>query len=176
MKRDIALLLIGGWLLGIAAMAAVAMQNFYTIDRLLETMPNATFEQGVQALEIDREGAAREFLRYLSSELNRLFFMGWGVAETVVGVAVVGLLWNFPQRRVRWAALAMLALTAILTFAVTPPIVDVGRMLDFVPRDPPPPELAAFGLLHAAYSIADGVKLVLGTAMAFWIVRARTSS
>ncbi len=176
MKRDIALLLIGGWLLGIAAMAAVAMQNFYTIDRLLEAMPNATFAQGVQVLEIDREGAAREFLRYLSSELNRLFFMGWGIAETVIGVAVFGLLWGFPQKRVRWAALAMLALTAVLTFVVTPPIVGVGRMLDFVPRDPPPPELATFGLLHAAYSIVDGVKLVLGMAMAFWIVRERTSS
>jgi hypothetical protein len=171
MKRDLVLLLLGAWLLGLVAMAAVAMQNFYTIDRMLDSLPNSTFARGVEALDEHEAPAARDFLRYLSSELNRLFFWGWGLAEVVIGAAVTWLAWSFPERRVRWVAVAMLATTLVLTFGATPPIVSIGRELDFVPRDPPPPELATFGLLHAAYSIGDGIKLVLGSMMAFWIVR-----
>lgn len=173
MKREIALVILGGWMLGIVIVAAVAMQNFYTIDRLLEAMPNPAFEGGVEVLDADRPGAAREFLRYLDSELNRLFFVAWGVAETVMGATLTALVWNLGRVRLRVAALAMLGLTVVLTFAVTPPIVDIGRALDFVPRDPPPPELAAFGWLHAAYSIGDGFKLVAGVLAAVWIVKGR---
>lgn len=172
MKRDIALVLLGAWLMGIIAMAGVAMQNFYTIDRLLESSPNPAFARGVDALEAHRDPAAREFLRYLGSELNRLFFMAWGAAETLIGAVVVGLLWNAPGRAIRGVAMAMLVLTAILTFGLTPPIVSVGRALDFVPRDPPPVELATFGLLHMAYSVADLVKLGMGLVLASWVTRA----
>ncbi len=175
MKRDMALAILGAWMLGIVIVAAVAMQNFHTIDRLLEATPNAAFERGVEVLDGDRPGAAREFLRYLSSELNRLFFVGWGLAETVLGVALTALVWNVGPVRLRVAAMALLALTVVLTFAVTPPIVGIGRALDFVPRDPPPPELAAFGWLHAAYSIGDGLKLVVGVLAAVWIVKGRAA-
>ena len=171
MKRDAVLFLLGAWLLGLVGMGVVAMQNFYTIDHLLDTLPNSTFARGVEALDTHEGLAAREFLRYLSSELNRLFFWSWGLAQVGIGGMVTWLVWSFPERRNRWAAIAMLALTVALTFGVTPPIVGIGRELDFVPRDPAPPELATFGLLHAAYTIGDGVKLVMGLIMAFWIVR-----
>jgi hypothetical protein len=180
MKRDAALFFLGAWILGLLAMAAVAMQNFYTIDTLLETLPNPAFARGVEVLDSasDADGVptARELLRYLSSELNRLFFWGWGIAEVGLGLLVVWLLWDGPQRRVRWAGVAMLVLAMVLTFGLTPPIVNVGRALDFVPRDPSPPQLATFGLYHAAYSVIDGVKLVLGLLMVFWIARGGRSS
>ena len=171
MKRDLVLVLLGAWLLGLVAMAGVAMQNFYTIDHLLETLPNSVFASGVDALDSQEGPAARDFLRYLSSELNRLFFWAWGLAEVVIGGIVTWLVWTVPDRRIRWAAIAMLVLSVLLTFGATPPIVSIGRELDFVPRDPPPPELATFGMLHAAYSIGDGIKLVLGLLMAMWLVR-----
>jgi hypothetical protein len=171
MKRDAALFLLGAWMLGILAMALVAMENFYTIDRLLESASHARFKAAVEALDNTEGAPARDVLRYVSSELNRLFFMAWGVGEAAIGAVLVWLVWGLPDRRVRGALIGAWVLTLILTFAITPPIISVGRALDFVPRDPPPPELATFGMLHAAYSIADIVKLGLGLFAAWGISR-----
>ena len=171
MKRDFVLFLLGAWLLGLIAMAIVAMQNFYTIDYLLDTSPNATFSRGVDVLDSHEGMAARDFLRYFASELNRLFFWGWGLTEIVIGGIILYLVRSSTDRRVQWASVAMLGLSVILTFGITPSIVNIGRELDFVARDPSPPELATFGLLHAAYSIGDGLKVVVGLIMAFWVVR-----
>ena len=65
----------------------------------------------------------------------------------------------------------MLAIVLFLTAALTPPIVSVGRSLDFVPRNPPPPELRKFGLLHAAFTVATFINIVLGILVTIWIVQ-----
>ena len=49
----------------------------------------------------------------------------------------------------------------------------VGRALDFVPREPAPPALPAFGRLHAAYTLLDLAKLLVGVWMAVALVRER---
>ena len=61
----------GVWLMGTLSVIVVAAQDFYMVDRLLANPGNETF-----ALMVEQIGPAesREFLRYLSSELNRLFF------------------------------------------------------------------------------------------------------
>ena len=69
----------------------------------------------------------------------------------------------------------MLAIAVVLTVVVTPPIVSVGRSLDFVPRDPPPPSLTTFGILHAAYTSLEMLKAGMGVYAAWWICR-RTGS
>jgi hypothetical protein len=168
MKRDIALILIGAWLLGTLFMGVVAAENFYLLDRLLAARPNTGFNRVVELLGAD---AAREFMRYVSSELNRWFFVVWGIAQVVLGGLLVWMVRGTGARRVRVGAGIMLGFALILAAGLTPPILSVGRMLDFVPRDPPPPELATFGLLHAAYSIAELGKLGLGLALAWWLAR-----
>ena len=66
----------------------------------------------------------------------------------------------------------MFVVVLILSFIVTPQIITLGRSLDFVPRVPPPPEMGRFGILHAAYTGLDGIKLLIGLALlARWIVR-----
>ncbi len=167
-RRDIALVLLGAWLLGIAAMAAVALVNFGTVDDLLHGLPNETFADGVRTLDQESVPSARDFLRFLVSELNRTFFWQWGLVEAGIGALVTFLIWPLGGKA-RYVVAAMWVLTLVLTFGVTPPIVSVGRELDFVPRDPPPPQLATFGLLHAAYTILDGVKLVLGLLGIWWV-------
>ena len=67
--------------------------------------------------------------------------------------------------------MVMLGIAVVLAFGLTPPIVSVGRALDFVPRDPAPPELATFGILHAAYSVAEFGKLGIGLVVSYWLVR-----
>jgi len=79
------------------------------------------------------------------------------------------------DKRVLWSILAMLAIVLFLAVALTPPIVSVGRALDFVPRNPPPPELRKFGLLHAAFTVATFINIVLGILVTLWIVRGSES-
>ncbi len=169
-KRDAALALIGAWVMGTVFMAVVATQNFYLIDRLLiagsvEGFNNVTATLG--------NGVAREFMRYLSSELNRLFFVGWGIVQTGLGAVLLWLVWRSGSRRVHIGAWVMFILALVLTFGLTPLIVSLGRALDFVPRDPRPPELVTFGIIHAAYTLVDLAKMGLSVVVAVWIHKDR---
>jgi hypothetical protein len=40
-----------------------------------------------------------------------------------------------------------------------------------VPRVPPPDGLRTFGLLHAAYTVFDGILVILGVLVTRWIVK-----
>jgi hypothetical protein len=161
------------WLLGTVLSAVVATVNFWTIDPLLNGSPNAAFHAAVDKLG---RPVARDLLYYYSSELNRLYFQYWNVAELAVGILALWFVVKLPvEKRVLWAMVAMLAVVLFLTAAVTPPIVSVGRALDFVPREPPPPELRKFGLLHAAFTVATLVNIVLGILVTLWLVRTNES-
>src|SRR5262245_49533174 len=126
----------GVWLTGTVAMAVVATENFYTIDRLLEARPNPAF-----AADIDKFGhdATRELLRYLSSELNRLYFQLWNLVQLAAGILALWLVVKLPAASgPKWWIVWMLAIVLFLTALITPFILSVGRsMIDFVPREPP---------------------------------------
>ena len=148
------------WLTGTIAMAVVATENFYTIDRLLDARPNPGF-----SADIDKLGAnaTREVLRYLASELNRLYFQLWNIVQLAVGILALWLVVKIPgANKTKWWIVWMLAIVLFLTVVITPFILSVGRSIDFVPRDPPPDGLRTFGLLHATYTVLDGVMLILG--------------
>ena len=105
------------------------------------------------------DGEARDFLRYLSSELNRLFFQYWNYAQFLIGGVSTWLVLGLPDgARLKWPLGGMLAILVVLTFVVTPPLISIGRGLDFVPRDPPPSSLATFGIFHAAYTGLEMIK------------------
>jgi hypothetical protein len=157
------------WLMGTIFIAIVATQNFYTIDRLLDAQHNPAFGAAVNRLGLPE---SREVLRYLSSELNRLYFQYWNLAQLVIGIFVLWMIVRIPDsRRVRWFVVAMLGIVLLLTIVITPQMLYVGRELDFVPRDPQPPRLRTFGLLHAAYSFLDGIEVILGIMVTVWLMR-----
>jgi hypothetical protein len=155
--------------MGTLAVVVVATQNFYTIDRLLEAAPNPVFSSTVNRLGI---GESRELLRYLSSELNRLYFQYWNLAQLAIGIFVLWALAKLPGlSRVKWYVVAMLGIVLFLTAVITPQMLYVGRELDFIPRNPPPPRLRTFGLLHATYSLLDGILLILGILVMFRLMK-----
>lgn len=176
----------GAWMAGTVCMSAVATENFYTIDRLLAGSTNVAFYADVQKLGHPQ---ARELLRYLSSELNRLYFTMWNVTQLVIGALVLWLIARdrsqgetrgsslTPQgpttaARVRWGVVAMLASVVLMLVWLTPAIVSLGRELDFVPRDPAPPGMQRFWILHAAYTTLEMLKLLAGIMVTVWIARA----
>lgn len=171
MKRRLAIFFMAVWLTGTVLMAVVATENFWTIDRLFSAPPNAAF-----AATVDKFGDAdaRALVHYFSSELNRLYFQVWGIFQTAVGIFVLWCVVSLPKAsRPKWLIVSMLAITLLFAAIITPQIVSVGRALDFVSRDPAPPELRTFGLLHAAYTVLDGVKLILGILATLSLMRVR---
>ena len=175
MKLRWALVVMGMWIMGSICMSVVATENFYTIDRLLDTSANVEFHGDVQKLG---HTPARDLLRYLSSELNRLYFQMWNVAQLVLGGLVLWLIARpparpeppGPQRRLAlWGVAAMLGIVVVMLAYLTPQIVSLGRSLDFVPRDPAPAGMQTFWILHAAYTSLEMLKLLTGLVVAWWI-------
>ena len=74
------------WLSGSVFISVIATQNFYTIDRLIDKSPNDVFRVVVETMENPQ---ARDLLRYLSSELNRLYFQYWNLAQLPVGIIAI---------------------------------------------------------------------------------------
>jgi hypothetical protein len=177
-RQRVALVLMGAWIAGTICTSVVAAENFYTIDRLLAGSPNSAFRAAVQQLG---QPLARDLLRFLSSELNRLFFQIWNLAQLAIGALA---LWSIAPVRSRrrsgdrdgtglsdrpaaWGVVAMLAIVVAMLAWLTPAIVSLGRTLDFVPRDPAPPGMRQFWILHAAYTSLETIKLLIGVWVAY---------
>src|SRR6185295_3559749 len=94
------------WLTGTVCVAVVATQNFFTIDRLLAESPNESFHVAVKTLdsvETAVHPTARELLRYLSAELNRLYFQYWNLAQMAIGILVLRFVTKIPGAdRAKW--------------------------------------------------------------------------
>lgn len=162
--------LMGAWVAGSLIVSVVATENFYTIDRLLAARPNDAFRDAV-----DRIGQpqSRDLLRYLSSELNRLYFQLWNGAQVVIGLGVLWLIARAPDaRRIRIIVGGLLASVLLMLLWLAPEITAVGRGLDFVPRDPAPAALGRFGVLHATYATLEVGKMAAGILAAAWMIRA----
>ena len=163
----------GIWLAGSVFITVVATQNFFTIDRLLEGSSNGVFKALVATME---SPTARELMRYASSELNRLYFQYWNIVQLVVGMAALRLVSRLPgSKHATWGIAAMLFVVLFLMVFITPPIIRIGRDLDFMPRDPVPPQMRTFGLLHATYSAFTIVIVVLGILVTLWIQKEQPS-
>lgn len=156
----LAIAILGIWLGWTVAMWFAATRSFRTVDRVLAD-PDPQFEKVIQPLGGD---GSRVVLRHLASEINRTYFGAYGWAQILVGTLVLILLWRQVPRDTLGIALAgvMLGLVVILTLIIQPMIVSLGRSIDFVPRNPPPPQMPRFWMLHGAFTGLDGVKLLAG--------------
>ncbi|MBI2883944.1 MAG: hypothetical protein HYY11_08575 [Candidatus Methylomirabilis oxyfera] len=156
--RALLIMTMGGWIVGSLLMAFVATQNFRTVDRLLSS-PTLEFSRAIAPLAHDE---ARVVLRYLVSELNRLYFSAWGLTQLALGAAVVitaiGLR---PLDRTVIVVAATILVIVIVSLLLSQSLLSLGRSLDFIPRTTVSLELARFRKLHLAYTALDLLKLAL---------------
>jgi hypothetical protein len=155
-----AIAILGVWLGWTLFMWFLAGRSFRTVDRVL-THSNPKVEEAARPLAPDKE---RELLRHVASEINRTIFRAYGWAQIVLGALLFFLFYMQAPRSTFNLVLAgtMLALVLILSLAITPQIASLGRSFDFVPRDPAPPGMQRFWMLHGAFTGLDGVKLLTG--------------
>ena len=163
------------WLAGTAFIAIIATQNFYTIDRLLTDSPSGVFRHAADTMT--SSPTVRELLRYLSSELNRLYFQMWNVAQLVLGIIAIWLIARSDKderaslQPATRGVIVMLGIVVLMLVYLTPAIVSLGRSLDFVARDPAPPGMRRFWILHAAYTSLEMIKLLIGGFVAVKLLR-----
>jgi hypothetical protein len=162
--------ILSSWLTLTPVMWFAATKSFSTVDRVLRTA-NPQFVEATKGLT---EGQSRAVLRYAASEINRTFFWGYGFAQVVLGGVLLLLLWRAtPRDSLGFGVVCvMLGLVLNLTLVLTPMIISLGRSIDFVPRNPPPPVMPRFWALHGAFSGLDGLKFLAGLGLLIrWIVR-----
>jgi len=167
--RALSIAILSLWLGWTIFMWLAATRSFRTVDRVL-SQPHPEFRKTVQLLGPD---LTRVVLRHLASEFNRTLFGVYGGAQILLGVLLLLILWRQTPRDTLGFAVAsmMLGLAVILTFFIQPRIVSIGRSIDFVPRNPAPPVMPRFWMLHGAFTGLDGVKCLAGLGLLVrWIL------
>jgi hypothetical protein len=165
-----ALAILGAWLGATVLMWVIASGSFRTVDRVLRA-PDPQFKELTGSIG---PGQTRSMLRYLASEINRTCFNAYGWGQIVLGMLLFIVLWRQAPHDIVALIVAsiMLGLALVLTLIITPKIVVLGRMLDFVPRNPPPPGMAHFRTLHISFTGLDGAKFLAGLGLLLrWVAK-----
>jgi hypothetical protein len=111
-----------------------------------------------------RHREVAEAMELLGTEINRTYFRAYGWAQVALALGLLAVLAAQKPRDVisLTVAGAMFVVVVGLSFYLTPAITELGRQLDFVPREPLPPEMGRFRLLHGLYTGLDAAKFLAG--------------
>ena len=152
-------------------MAWVAAESFGSVDRLLaRPHPVATLQ--FKALG---RAEARLLLRYQVAEQNRSNFEAWEVAQILMG-ALFFFFVLFATRENKFALLLILLMIAsvvVQRFLLTPAMISLGRLIDFVPPDAPSGDRTQFWVMHSWYWGVELVKWGLGLALCARLISQR---
>ena len=163
-SRRVACFLLGIWMGAGLLMAWVAAESHSSVDRVMaRPHPVAT----AQFKEIGRADA-RLLLRYQVSEQIRWYFETWEVAQIIMG-ALFFFFVLFATREDKFALfliLLMIGGVLVQRFMLTPGMISLGRMIDFVPPDAPSGDRTQFWVMHSWYWGAELGKWLLGLALA----------
>ena len=150
-------LLLGIWLGGSVVLGAVVAYNFSGFDDLFARNPKLQERAGFSP---DDANAKKSSLLWVhSSELNRVFFAAWNRTQLVLGalaviLAAVGRVGRLPLLLL----VAATALVGVIHLLLEPQIVELGRQLDFLIREPPPPILEEFKVYHGTYFATESLR------------------
>lgn len=160
---------LGIWLGGSVILGAVVAYNFSGIEDLFARNSRL---QAHAAFSLDDTDVKKTSLLWVhSSELNRVFFEVWNRIQLVLGALTVVLaIWSSVHRLPIVLLLVAAALVGFTHWAFEPKLVELGRELDFLPRNPPPPQLEPFQRYHGAYFIAESVRFGLVSVAAVLLI------
>lgn len=160
------LLLLGAWMTSIVTMALLASGTFHVVE------PARLANAETIYADIPEGEPRRMALRYVASEVNRFFFRRYDAVHIALAVMCCALVLRGPVRRKSMVALvACLAISIAATLWLTPSIIELGRRIDFLPRDPLPPDVAEFFRLHRMSVTGELTKLALLVGVAVGLVR-----
>ena len=153
-------LILGAWLGGSLLVGAAVSYNFAGFADLFARNPRLAQAAGFDPA--DTAAKKQSLLWVHSAELNRVWFTAWNRTQLALGALALALAIRARARRLPIGLLGLaLALTLAIHLGLEPRVIDLGRALDLVPRDPPPPALAPFQDAHRAYFAADTLRFCL---------------
>ncbi len=152
--------LLGVWCGATVFMWQVAIHNFTVANALAES-DDRGFRAAVEGLSAENLRAAA---RYQASEVNRLFFNGWGWMQVPLAALAVFAAWRLRNRLALAAVGVMTALTLFLQLYVVPQTIRLGRLIDFAQEGEQAAASEMFWTLHHVYTGLDMAKFVLGIA------------
>lgn len=161
------LVLLGAWLALSVAMGWVASANFKVVE------PDRLRDAASIFAQLPEGEPRRMKLRYIASEMNRHDFAAYDKVNLALAVLAVLVAARLSQRP-RGAMLVLLlclAMAVVFTTWFTPTLIAQGRQIDFVARDPRPPEVAAFYRLHGVNIGLELLKMLLITSVIVRFVR-----
>ena len=153
-------------------MAWVAAESLSSVDRLL-AQPHPVATAQFKALG---RADARLLLRYQVSEQNRWYFENWEPAQIIMGVLFFFFV-LFATSENKFAlsvVLVMIAGVLVQRFLLTPGMISLGRMIDFVPPNALSGERIQLWVLHSWYWGLELMKLVLGLVLAARLITRRS--
>ncbi len=145
-------------------MDVTAVGNFHAVERFLA-------DPGIPAAQLIHSAGhenIRVLLRRAAGEANGWLFEQWEWIQLVTALALllVFIFGSRPPKIPIGLCLLMMILVLIERFALSPNIVRLGRIIEFLPAGPQMPDRVSFGVYHGAYSILEIAKLVAGFAIA----------
>jgi hypothetical protein len=165
-RRRFACFVLGIWLGCELSLAWVALANSWTADRALAPVTAAArYLQPAPALSLA--------LRHQAVEQTRALLEEWGLAQIALGGFLLLYLVFFTEARQIVLALAvfMLALSLGERIFLTPEIVALGRMLDFVRAGVPMAEQSSLSVFGDVYLGVEALKWAAGLALAGQLMR-----
>lgn len=151
-------LLLGIWLGGSIIVGGVVAYNISGFEHLFAR--NAKLEARAGFSPDDVEAKKTSVLWVHSSELNRVFFEVWNRSQLVIGALSILLAALGRTGRLGLGLLvAATALVAVVHLVLEPQLVDLGRQLDFLSRDPRPPVEESFQRYHLLYMATESLRL-----------------
>jgi len=173
-SRRVACFLLGIWLGAAILMAWVATENFRSVDRLL-AKPSPAALLSIKTLG---PAGARMLFRYQVSEYNRRLFEEWGTVQ-LIGGAGFFLFLLFGTREGKFPLILVLVMWAVVLlqlFLLTPAMISLGRLVDFLPPDLPSGERNRFWVLHSGYAITEAFKWAVALLLGARLMRRRGRS
>lgn len=150
------------WLLG-ASFAFTIASGFVATTNFKVTAADQLRNADTVFAPIESGEPRRLALRYVASELNRHMFQTYATTMMAITVAILfSMAIAGVKSRIAWVSLFLL-LPSSIYFAtyLTPMLTDMGRVIDFMPRDPKPPEVISFYQWHVVSLLMEFLRLLL---------------
>jgi hypothetical protein len=158
-KTTTLVLVLGIWLGASILLLWVVGSSFPGVERAVQNNEKLAERAGFKPGDAAAKKISVPWV--VTGELNRQYFAGWNLGQLVLaGLALVCA--ARCRQRAAFLVLCFAGLIVLaLTFWLAPEITATGRSLDFVPREPPPPQESRFMGLHRVYTGLEIAKVVL---------------
>ena len=169
--RATLIFVVAAWITLTITMAFIASMNFKVLDT--ENLRQA--DEVYRAIPEENEQRWMA-VRYAASELNRFYFTAYNWIQLALAGLTVLLVRFVPgAKKTSIVLLVCFATAIVLLYPLLPMIVELGREIDFVPREPETAERTRFGKLHLLNVSLELTKLALLGGVAVALIRGSKS-